>query len=139
MTHPARALVFEYDAFPPVPKEHWEGSEIRQAMVLAEVLAQHLAHSGLASEEPIQEDFGAVLRVSGSHGAVDVIISFYPRDASDFTWALQFQETKSFVRALFSRRQDERIIGPVMEAVRAVVSANPSLFRHAKWLKACDL
>jgi hypothetical protein len=134
MAHAQRnVLVFDYDSFPPVPETEWGGSELRQAVILAGVLAERIAGGAMAHEEPVQEDFGAVLPVATPDGIVDVVISFYPRDSSDFTWALQFRESKGLLRTLFTRSQNERIIGPVREAVGRIVVSHPSLFRNVEW------
>jgi hypothetical protein len=136
----SKAVVFEYDAFPPVPEAESEGSELRQAALLAQVLADSLAAgNSVTPGEPIQEDFGAVLPVSTRAGTAFVIISFCPRDGSDLTWAVQFREAKGFLRTLFARRQDDRILGPVREAVGKVLAGQPAVYRKVEWRGADEL
>jgi hypothetical protein len=133
------ALIFEYDDFPPVPREEWQGSELRHALVLARVVAAFLVASGFTVEEPIQEDFGAVLRASSSEGQTDISVSFYPRDSSDFTWAVQFRARRGLIRRMFGKGGDELIAGPVKEAIAAAVAGEPTRFRLVTWLEPSKL
>lgn len=134
------ALVFDYDEFPPVPEDEWEGSELRHAAALAVVLSDHLrSHGVFAPEVPIQEDFGAVLPVSGREGVTDIFISFYPREFSDFTWALQFRERKPLLRALFSKGDDDHVVGPVKECIASLVVNESSRYKNCEWIEASEL
>ena len=112
---------------------------MRHALVLARVVAASLVASGFTVEEPIQEDFGAVLRASSSEGQTDISVSFYPRDSSDFTWAVQFRPHRGFFGGMFGKGVDERIVGPAKEAVAAAVASEPTRFRLAEWLDPSKL
>jgi hypothetical protein len=133
-------VVFEYDDFPPVPKAEWEGSDLRHAFALAGALAAVLREDPrFTCEDPVQEDFGAVLPVITSEGETWITISFYPRNDSDFTWALQFSHHRFFLKAIFARGDDERVVGPVKDRVASLVEAEPDRYRGAQWLDASDL
>jgi hypothetical protein len=134
------ALVFEYDDFPPVPKDLWQGSELKQAVILAAVLRDHLrSQAAFSPEEPVGEDFGAILGVAGPGGITEILISFYPRDNNDFTWALQFSQRKPFLRGLFWKTDDKSIVGPVKEAIASLVASQPNRYRNPEWLDAGGL
>jgi len=139
MTRP-NALVIEYDEFPPVPKEKWQGSELKQAVMLARVIAGDLrSHGAFTPEEPVEEDYGAVLGVLGQTGTTEIFISFYPRDKNDFTWALQFRQRAPFLRGLFSKGDDESVIGPVKEALASLVASRPGQYKNAEWIDPSGL
>jgi hypothetical protein len=123
----------EYDAFPPVPEEDWQGSELGHAMTLAGVLGGLVTQAGLSAEAPIQEDFGAVLPVVVQDRTVFVTISYYPAESSDFTWRLQFEEGRSILRIVFGRR-DPGAAEKVTKAVWDIVQRHPDRFRHAEWV-----
>jgi len=132
--------VFDYDEFPPVPAAEWEGSELRHAVALAGILSTHVgATAALSPEEPVQEDFGAVLGVAGPEGITDIFISFYPRGSSDFTWALQFRRRRRSLRALFFRGDDDRIVRPVKDAIANLVASQPDRYKNPEWLEPSKL
>jgi len=124
-------LLFRFDAFASVPKADWQGSELRQAMVLASAVARHLQQDPrFTCEELIQEDFGAVLPVIGPGGKTHVTIFFHPRDdRDDFGWALDLSHRRPLLRAILGLREDEVVVEPVREAIAALVAAG---VRHLK-------
>lgn len=133
------ALFFEYDSFPTVPENHWEGSELTHAMVLAQVLRDAIIDGSLALGEPIQEDFGAVLPVVGPGGTTDIFISYCPRDDSDWGWALQFKDRQGCLGFVFRRRVDPEVVKPVVLAIDRATSEKPEVFREREWVDAATL
>jgi hypothetical protein len=133
-------LVFEYDEFPPVPDDEWQGSHLKHAVVLATVLAGHLRQDDrFAPQEPVQEDFGAVLPVVVPEGEVDITIGLHPRGTSDFTWALQFTRYRPLLRRLLAKSDDAPVVGPVKQSIAELVANEPTRYRNPEWIEESEL
>ena len=123
-----------------MPDEEWEGSELRQAVALAEVLANQVREEGrISPEEPIGEDFGAVLPISVQGGVANITISYYPQESSDFSWAVQFSQRRPLLRLLFGKGDDERVVEPVRDAIRRLVAKHPTRYRNSVWIEESEL
>ena len=126
-------LLFDYDLFDPVPEGQWSGSDLKHAVELARVLAEHLSSEPLlVPEEPVAEDFGAVLDIRVPQGDTRLTISFYPRD-NDFGWAVVVSQKRSLIQVLLRKRDDEAVVGPVKQALARLVGSR-SEFRQPKWI-----
>jgi hypothetical protein len=127
-------LVFESEVFSIEPTTEPNGR--RYDLPLGDDIATYLkgaleaAGATWIPEEPVREDFGAVLFLSRNKATYTVTVSWQ----GGYMWALVFDRSRGCIGWLLSTKPDPVRLAEVKAAVADVVLNDAVRFRSARWI-----
>jgi hypothetical protein len=127
-------LVFNSEAFSIEPTAEPDGT--RYDLPLGDDIAAYLKGALEASgttwdiDDPVREDFGAVLLLSRDKAAFTITVSWQ----GGYDWALVFDRRRGCLGWLVSSKPDPVRLAEVKAALHRVVFNDSTSFRNARWI-----
>ena len=135
--------MFQSDTFSLKPHVNERGvsSDLPLGNDMAAFLKMQLASvfPFLQIDDPILEDWGAILLIKDGDATYDISINWTPiAHHLDNNWAIQFDKPIGCLAALFGRKSSPEDSNPMIERVRQILEANPNMFKNVVWLSDAE-